>query len=352
MNWQPGRLPRENLHRALLALVSTLLGLTIAVPLYGWLNGWLGGRLSGENPLRLQPPPCFEVGAPFHHRFRADCEETLLTPNGPVPFRTNEDGLRELARATVTAHPRRALFLGDSVVEGWWLAHEQALTTHLNRAQKNTYFINAGLRSTGPLFTARRLPALIAAYKPRAILYLLNENDVLDDRIACALAESRAGPPSTWSFTAEDFSLPGWASWPPARASGLYPVRSLHQAGYRARWRELVRSPAAAACEPCAGLREIQRLAKEAGTELKVARLKYQEYMGGGPYFQEPEAPSQQTACLSELGIRAATVEIRWADEAERERLFWPRDAHPSPAGMLVLAERLQRMLEKGGALE
>lgn len=330
---------REFLLRTLLVISGSALGL---VALF-----WLLPRLRGENPLRLEPPPCFEVGSSYHHRFRANCAETLNTPKGPVPFVTNEDRLRDRPRAEILAAPSRVLLAGDSVVEGWWLGEEDTLSQRLSSAFPSRRFVNAGLRSTGPLFQASRLPTLLAAYRPRALVYLLNENDQLDDRLACALAESTAGAPAQWRYRTADFDLPAWATW--MKGS---PGQALRQELYRRRWRDLVNGAAGNACDPCAGLSELQRIAGEAKVPLRVARLEYRNYLGGGPYFAEPGARAVQAECLRALGIRAATLNFGWTNEAERERLFWPGDSHPNPAGMAHLAGLLQRMLEKGGALE
>lgn len=290
-----------------------------------------------ESGLRMEPPPCFEIGAPFHHRFRARCVERLNTPRGPVPFSINGDGLRDQERLAILRQPRRVLVLGDSFVEGWWMTAEQALPATLGAQFPGTYFVNAGLRSTGPLMQAARLPRLLRAYQPRGVLWALNDTDAADDRVACSLLRDPRAPAERMEFSVDDFSPEGWR----ARAAtwlGASPMaRRLRAQAYARKWDELARGERGLACGACRGIEEVARVAREAHVPLVAAYLPSGRATGASVYAGEKKPREEILACLRGAGVPVTVVSA--PDPADA--LFWENDFHLNPEGNVFVAEKL-----------
>ncbi len=131
----------------------------------------------------LELPPCFIIGGDWHHYFQPGCRGKLS--NG-VEYVINSDGLRERERSEIG--PGAVLLLGDSMVEGKSLPFADTLGQNLER-RIGRKFINAGVRSRGPVVESLQLAAIIDSYKPSFLIWALNENDADDDRLAYALAE-------------------------------------------------------------------------------------------------------------------------------------------------------------------
>lgn len=327
--------------RALSILFGLAAGAACGWAYVGALSGWLL-----EPDYRSEIPPCFEVGEPFHHRFRPSCSGTMRSPRGPVLLKTNEDGLREILRSRVLSHSPRVLLLGDSFVEGWLVPTDQAPAALLTQRFPPAYFVNGGLRSTGPLQQAARLPALLHAYRPQGVVWLLNDTDVLDDRFACSVARNPAAPAESIEFSAPEFGLHGWR----AAAAGLlgdnFLSAKLRRQAYRQRWTELANSDASRRCEACRGVQEVKRLAAEAGLPLLAFYLPL-ESMPGAAHYEGATANRQALLdCLKSAGIPAHEVgRPPEMPPGDFQGYLWENDFHFNPEGNAMLAARMETAL-------
>ena len=276
---------------------------------------------------RAELPPCLEFGQPFHHRLRISCRGTVPTPTGSVGLSTNEDGLRDRSRRELLAQPHRVMLLGDSFVEGWWLDFFETFGSRLGQLFPGWYFLNAGLRSTGPLFQAAALPERLATYRPEKILLFLNETDLLDDRLACALFKNNLE-----EFGLDDLQDP-WALRAVAsilsEESTFY--RTWRQFFYRRRWRQLVESDGAQRCDPCLGISSIKSTADSAHVSLMAIYVPINEsFRESGPYFSVVGAKETLLACLKKKEIPFFEAAI----PSGRADLYWPGDIHLNAVGV------------------
>jgi hypothetical protein len=306
----------------------------------GWAAAQMLELLVNEPDARYRLPPCFEVGAPFHHRFRAGCAGMEETPEGPVPFSVNEDGLRDAPRAQLLQHPRRVLVLGDSSVEGWWVAGEQALPAMLGARIPKAYFVNAGLRSTGPLMQAARLASLLPKYKPTGVLWVLNGTDGADDRLACALLKDPGAPAERQELGVDDFAYDGGAAGRLLEGTPL--GDRLRRAAYEREWKKLVSGPGAARCAPCAGVREFARIARAARVPVLAAYLPGNPFGGRSIYEDVPSPRESLTECLRAEGIGLLTPVLGGGSDTETRALFWEDDFHLDAAGLAAASELLE----------
>lgn len=301
----------------------------------------LAHQLWAAEDYRSELPPCFEVGSPFHHRFRPECSGMMRTPQGPVNVAINEDSMRDAPRAELLRQKDRVLLMGDSTVEGWWLAQNQTLGAKLTEAFPPTYFINGGLRSTGPLFQVQRFDRFTETYKPRAALLVLNDTDTSDDKLACALSENPDLPHQEWKFGAEEFSQGPWEKRLLSVLGDSYPGRKLKLYFYRQRWNELVQGESAKRCEPCLGIRLMNKIAQERKIPLHVIFFKMRAGGNGGPYELDLGAREKFLTCLGDLKIPFTVLDNSTLTPAEIDRYFWPNDTHRNPEGVKFFVEQI-----------
>lgn len=323
--------------RAARGALALLLGLA-----FGWGLVKGAGAVLFETDPRALLPPCFEVGSPYHHRFRPSCSGKLATPAGPVQIETNEDGLREAPRRHVLAHPLRVAVLGDSFVEGWWASNEQALSSLLTRELPAAYFLNAGLRSTGPRLQASRLSEVLRAYRPAGVLWLLNDTDALDDRYACAAAIDPAAPAEKLELGTPEFRIDGWREKAVALLGESVPGARLRRRFYERNWRGLLGDESARRCG-CRGVEEVKRVAREAGVPLLVFYLTSEAIRPLAQYVSAEPLREELQACLARAGIpfRPAGPPASMSPAEVEKYFLWDGDFHFNPEGTAMLAAQL-----------
>lgn len=312
----------------------------------GCVFGW--GLVAGAGSILLETdprailPPCFEVGSPYHHRFRPGCTGKLATPAGPVQIEINEDGLREAPRRHVLAHPLRVAVLGDSFVEGWWASNEQALGSLLTRELPGAYFINAGLRSTGPRLQATRLSEVLRAYRPAGVLWLLNDTDALDDRFACAAALDPAAPAEKLELGTPEFRIDGWRAKAVALLGESAPGARLRRRFYEQNWRGLVEGESARRCG-CRGVEEVKRVAARAGVPLLAFYITSEAIRPLAHYAGAEALREELRACLTraEIPFQPAGPPASVSPAEVEKYYLWDNDFHFNPEGTAMLAARL-----------
>lgn len=312
----------------------------------GALAGWAllkgaGSVLYARHPHAVLPP-CFEVGAPFHHRFRPGCAGVISTPRGPVPFRVNEDGLREIARAHALSHPRRVAVIGDSFIEGWWSSHDQAPAALLTRDLPGTYFLNGGLRSTGPFQQAGRLAGIIEKYRPQGVIWLLNDTDALDDRFTCAITRDPKAPPAKAELSTPEFVLEGWRKHAAGLLGDTAAGGRLRRRFYQEKFQELAAGESARRCGACWGVEAVKRVADDAGLPLLVFFLASDSLLPKGHYGGSAALRPELLECLKRSGIEAHTAgPAATLSPANLENYVWEGDFHLNPEGMEMLVGEL-----------
>jgi hypothetical protein len=168
----------------------------------------LAAFLRKVNPAELlEIPPCFRIGGDLHHYFEPNCQGT--SPISGIKYAINEDGLRERERKKLGLGA--VMVLGDSFVEGKGIEFSATLSQVLERKLKKTV-INAGVRSRGPVLESLELKRLSQIYKPSLVIWVLNENDVFDDKFAYSLKRSVDQNAVPLTLSIEDFESVSWLS--------------------------------------------------------------------------------------------------------------------------------------------
>ena len=161
----------------------------------------------------LELPPCFRIGGALHHYFEPNCVGT--SPVRKIEYSINEDGLRDRKRAEIGDRP--ILFLGDSMVEGWGIPIEDSIGRRVEEYFKvsgKNKSLNAGIRFTGPIVQSARLLKIVPVYKPGAIVWVLDENDVNDDKLFYSLSKRSDENGIPIEFSTDDFDSVTWlANW-------------------------------------------------------------------------------------------------------------------------------------------
>ncbi len=300
-----------------------------------------------ENDPRGELPPCFEVGAPFHHRFRPNCVGELKTPRGPKPFSVNEDGLRELPRPHVLKSEKRVLVMGDSYVEGWWASQEESLSSLLRERFPGIFFINGGGRSTGPVMQAERLRELLRVYRPQGVIWFLNDTDSLDDRFACAIAENPDAPAGQLRFGTPEFELGSWQSGLASLLGSTASGQRLRRRFYLEKWISLAEGESALRCDACRGVRNFKQLLKEADLPLLTFYLFSSEGLAHTQYSKGGSLRLELFSCLEESGIQAIAAGLKDMSAEEVERYVWEGDFHFNPEGIAMLTAQVVPTVEK-----
>lgn len=118
--------------------------------------------------------------------FRADCTADVSLSGGKtIRISTNEDGFRDRPRAEFASGVYA--ILGDSHVEGMGLSAEETLGRQLEAAGADVFhgkILNLGFRAAGTADGGFFLKRAVARYKVDGVIWLLTENDLLDDRLA------------------------------------------------------------------------------------------------------------------------------------------------------------------------
>jgi hypothetical protein len=194
---------------------------------------------------------------------------------------------------------------------------------------------------------AARLAALARIYRPQGVLWLLNDTDGADDRLACALLRDPAAPAEKLEFANDDFELSGASAWL-ARLAGQSPFgRHVRQSFYPKRWLELVRGERARRCEPCRGVREVVRVAREGKIPLIAAYLPAGARRPEALYESEPSPRTELLACLAQEGVRLAPLSFAGIAPEQLDTLYWENDFHLSPEGIQVVADELLPVIAK-----
>ncbi|RZA08696.1 MAG: hypothetical protein EOP11_04070 [Proteobacteria bacterium] len=285
-------------------------------------------------------PPCAETGAASFLRFRPNCREQQRSPQGRVDFITNEDGLRDLPKELLLSLPNRVLLLGDSLVEGYWLREDQAIHSRLRELEPHHYFINGGLRGSGPLFQARRLPELIGGYQPQEVITVLNETDITDDQLACAVAKDSSADPRAWEF--ENINrAPSW----PERALGTvfrgtkFEARIVDFFAAR-RLNALIAGGAGKPCDPCAGLKSLKSSADAAKVQFRALVVDR-----GASAARELAAPAAAIEtlqeCLRELRVPFFAIRFEDFTPAEENKYLWGAEKFLNPLGVQYWAGKI-----------
>lgn len=277
--------------------------------------------------LRLEIPPCFRIGGERHHYFEADCSGT--SPVSGIPYRINEDSLRERPRAEIGTGA--VLVLGDSNVEGKGLVFEETLS-QLLESGSDIRFINAGLRTRGPVLESLALRELYPVYKPKSLLWVLNENDVSDDRFAFALKQKTDAEGVPISLSTEDFDgvreISAWR----ARLGGMVGILDfLVYRAYRAQVTSILERQDTGH-ESCAGIRRGLRFAREQKLPVLFAIIPL------GPHNPEKYMEAEFPAMLPCL---AGERVLDFRELKGRPEFFLDRDTHLNKAGNQWLAERI-----------
>jgi hypothetical protein len=330
--------------RTPLSRSAWMLGLSSAGVILGLACGLLlvmakNGVFSHD--IRYEIPPCFEVGSPFHHRYRENCHGKMRTPRGEVQVSTNEDGLRELARQETLREPSRVLVVGDSFVEGWWMSREQGISAELSRLFPGTYFVNGGLRSTGPMLQAESLGPRLEAYRPKGILWFLNDTDGADDRLACAVLENPDASPGARRFGIDEFLLDGWRAQLVSLLGDSAPSRWLRRVFYQRRWKALVHGEGGKRCGACKGVEEFKAAADRAGVPVLAVFTNTDTGLLTGHYEGEEQSREEIMACLARHGVSTVTANTESMSSELRERYLWPADFHLNPEGVQWFAGQI-----------
>lgn len=226
----------------------------------------LGGLIYSKNRQMqnaVSIPTCLRWEAPEHHRYAPNCQGHFTYKGAQIDFSSNEDGLRERPRALIRAG--QVLVLGDSMVEGWGITREAAIPARLEASlgkELKKQFINGAIRSSGTVLQSQRALRLLSIYKPRHVVWFLNDYDVLDDRFAYALATKRdaAGVPS--EFGLRDMEAAGWIE-PFRRLEKVFPDgwALLSHLAYRWAVDSLTERQPEEPGMLCAGIKRVERAA-------------------------------------------------------------------------------------------
>ncbi len=129
------------------------------------------------NPYIFFARPYLQTYIPGSHY---DAERVAFT----VPYHINRRGFRgpEIP-ARGPASPRRLVVIGDSIVEGHGVEFDDAFPARLGVALEDRRWevINAGMAGASPIYFAANVPRYLAM-DPDAVLLVLFENDLTDDR--------------------------------------------------------------------------------------------------------------------------------------------------------------------------
>jgi hypothetical protein len=277
----------------------------------------------------LEIPPCFRIGGPLHHYFEPGCQG--VSRSG-IEYVINEDALRDRPRQELGQGA--VMVLGDSLVEGKGLAFADTISQKLESRFGRT-FINAGVRSRGPVIQSLALQELIGTYEPSFLLWVLNENDVDDDKLAYALQteSDENGVPVT--LGTEDFDRVAWIGGLRSRIGGLGGILDfLVYASYARAVKDLVDRPETG-FEACGGINRGLRIADEGNLPVLLAITPLGP---NNPHRYLEKNFQKLIPCLDSRRV----VDLRVPLSPD---LYLPKDTHFNSAGVDWLADSLMEPL-------
>jgi len=242
---------------------------------------------------------------------------------------------------------KRVLVMGDSFVEGWWASQEESLSSILRDRFPGTFFINGGLRSTGPVMQAEKLRELIRVYRPQGVLWFLNDTDPLDDRFACAITENPAAPAGRLRFGIPEFELTSWQSGLTALLGSSASGQRLRRRFYQQKWVSLAEGEGALRCDPCRGVREFKRTIEEAGLPLLTFYLYSGDSQAREHYGKAHDLRPEMLSCLEKSAIQPIAAGLKSMTPEEVERYVWEGDFHFNPEGIAMLTDQIAPDVEK-----
>lgn len=284
---------------------------------------------------------CLTLEPAEHHRFRPNCQEQIATPAGPVSYSTNEDGLRDAPRSNFPPG-NNALLLGDSKIEGWWLAPQETLSHRLHTLLPNWKFLNGGIRYSSPAMLRIQLARYRAHYPLRAVFLVINGTDVADERLAYALASSFDPKGLPTALSLKDTIAPSWLEFLDAatlHSSQL--VRVLRLAHYDREVIRLVKSQTRAPL--CAA---IQSLAANAGVDFYTIVLPLGPRIKEFPYMGESAEPPEfasMVECARAASKKLFDLRPLLPDDPD---LYWKEHRNMNAKGTALVAEKLAEILE------
>lgn len=101
-----------------------------------------------------------------------------------IPYLINSSGFRGVEIPKKSESKKRLLVIGDSMVEGQGVAFEQAFPELLSRSlsTRNWEPVNLGVSGASPIYYAANVPRYLS-FSPDAVLLVLFENDISEDRV-------------------------------------------------------------------------------------------------------------------------------------------------------------------------
>lgn len=287
----------------------------------------------------MQFPPCLEIGGKLHHHFKPNCSGTYTFNGIEVGYSINEHGLRE--RPAAQLKKGQVLVLGDSMVEGWGLPPGESITHGLENSlgrEHKLQFINGAIRSSGPVTIGVRAEELLSIYKPKAAIWFLTENDLLDDRFAYALAESKDSNGVPLTLSQRDFAGSLWVNryaWMKKYSEEAFML--LTYWAYRRSVDRLMEEVPAEKFPVCAGVERMRALfAKK-----KVPLLLVAVPMGKNNDKAMKEDLEKVLGCIPNP---PGYVDLRKELDAELAH-FHPNNTHFSKAGTNLAVQLLQEPL-------
>jgi lysophospholipase L1-like esterase len=148
------------------------------------------------NPCHPPPPPSGRVQdptapnphifycRPFLYSHKPGTQYTQQRLDYSVEYRINSRGFRGPELPAPTEGKRRLLVIGDSMVEGQGCPFERTMPLVLNGLLEDHGWeaVNAGVQGAGPAYYALNIDRYLAL-QPDAVMVVLYENDLLEDRV-------------------------------------------------------------------------------------------------------------------------------------------------------------------------
>ncbi len=284
-------------------------------------------------------PPCLGLSPEKHHYFQAGCSGSFDFQGRSVHYEINEMGWRE--RPLSQMKTGQVMMLGDSMVEGWGMDRERALSSGLEKAlaPSGVQFQNGGIRFSGPVLQSLRAFSAMDRLKPRFVLWFLAENDLFDDRFAYSIASERGPGGLPVAFSLRDFDAISWIerwSWLESVAPTVY--KAVRYSLYQREVERLVDSVPVDSIDPCAALRGAQQEMRKRGVKVLYVALPI------GPYGDVRRA-SHMDRLLSCVPP-GQLIDYR-SQLAKRTDLYFLNDTHLNFEGVKLVTEWLSPVLKE-----
>ena len=289
-----------------------------------------------------------------HHLYAADCSQSSKQFGRLVTYQFNQFGLRE--RSPKDLGPKKIVVLGDSEVKGLYAPVEESLSRVFEERMKtDVFFVNMGVRFTGPTVQAAIFRNLQPMINARGVVWFLNGGDPMEERYFAHKVVSRgpSGIPNQFKVDAVDHTM----KHPAVRLSRLFGGKiELLNFWYRTAlfrdWRNLAVSTAPNDQVLCMGIRVLADYLKSENIPLLfVFAPKIEEGIAwswlGEPY--DPSQLSRMVTCAQETG--QAVVDL--STEVLGSEHFYPDGVHFRKSAVDWITDRLasdlQRMLTTFG---